>query len=327
MERIFYFLGGEMNKAIILSVTSCLLCACAGSMQGLRVHNAGQPGKQEIGGGLYYNDPEAGGHSEQVKHKVIDELHAQVQIPVQYQEKMEPLPKKLPGVLKSALKEYDLKSPGECSGSCALTDKTFTLDLNYISTSENTCGTVLLASIFLWPLLPITAPIYVNMCTGIELENQMPVAVSILNPFESLNEKNLGVRINYEAVPKDMTLSCTAKYCELTDGQGNPVNQIHITKKMSVDQKRINQLLSAQAAAAEKRKREAEAAAAKRKREEEEARQLMEQGEVICPRLYDEMWGSGNLQYRRSDVIAYTRWAKQWQTYYCDSWLRRATSY
>ena len=240
-----------MNKAIILSVTSCLLCACAGSMQGLRVHNAGQPGKQEIGGGLYYNDPEAVGHSEQVKHKVIDELHAQVQIPVQYQEKMEPLPKKLPGVLKSALKEYDLKSPGECSGSCALTDKTFTLDLNYISTSENACGTVLLASIFLWPLLPITAPIYVNMCTGIELENQMPVAVSILNPFESLNEKNLGVRINYEAVPKDMTLSCTAKYCELTDGQGNPVNQIHITKKMSVDQKRINQLLSAQAAAAE----------------------------------------------------------------------------
>ena len=203
-----------MKKMFILCVLISTLCACAGSMQGLRVHNAGQPGKQEIGGGLYYNDPEAGGHSEQVKHKVIDELHAQVQIPVQYQEKMEPLPKKLPGVLKSALKEYDLKSPGKCSGSCALTDKTFTLDLNYISASEkndDTCGTVLLASIFLWPLLPITAPIYVNTCTGIELENQMPVAVSILNPFESLNEKNLGVRINYEAVPKDMTLSCTAK--------------------------------------------------------------------------------------------------------------------
>lgn len=302
----------------ILCVLSCTLCAC-NTMQGLRVHNEGPVGKQQINGGLYYNDRQAIGHDDQVKHKVIDELHAQVQIPVQYQEKMEPLPKKLPGVLKSALKEYDLKSPGKCSGSCALTDKTFTLDLNYISASEkndDTCGTVLLASIFLWPLLPITAPIYVNTCTGIELENQMPMAVSILNPFESLNEKNLGVRINYEAVPKDMTLSCTAKYCELTDGQGNPVNQIHITKKMSVDQKRINQLLSAQAAAAEKRKRE-----------EEEARQLMEQGEVICPRLYDEMWGSGNLQYRRSDVIAYTRWAKQWQTYYCDSWLRRATSY
>lgn len=307
-----------MKKMFILCVLSCTLCAC-NTMQGLRVHNEGPVGKQQINGGLYYNDRQAIGHDDQVKHKVIDELHAQVQIPVQYQEKMEPLPKKLPGVLKSALKEYDLKSPGKCSGSCALTDKTFTLDLNYISASEkndDTCGTVLLASIFLWPLLPITAPIYVNTCTGIELENQMPMAVSILNPFESLNEKNLGVRINYEAVPKDMTLSCTAKYCELTDGQGNPVNQIHITKKMSVDQKRINQLLSAQAAAAEKRKRE-----------EEEARQLMEQGEVICPRLYDEMWGSGNLQYRRSDVIAYTRWAKQWQTYYCDSWLRRATSY
>lgn len=231
-----------MKKMFILCVLSCTLCAC-NTMHGLRVHNAGQPGKQEIGGGLYYNDPEAVGHSEQVKHKVIDELHAQVQIPVQYQEKMEPLPKKLPGVLKSALKEYDLKSPGKCSGSCALTDKTFTLDLNYISASEkndDTCGTVLLASIFLWPLLPITAPIYVNTCTGIELENQMPVAVSILNPFESLNEKNLGVRINYEAVPKDMTLSCTAKYCELTDGQGNPVNQIHITKTMSVNQKELN---------------------------------------------------------------------------------------
>ena len=247
-------------------------------------------------------------------------MHAQVQIPVQYQEKMEPLPKKLPGVLKSALKEYDLKSSGKCSGSCALTDKTFTLDLNYISASEkndDTCGTVLLVSIFLWPLLPITAPIYVNTCTGIELENQMPVAVSILNPFESLNEKNLGVRINYEAVPKDMTLSCTAKYCELTDGQGNPVNQIHITKKMSVNQKRIKQLLDAEAAAAAKRKRQKEEQA------KEEAR-MRKQSDRICPQLYDEWWGSGNLQYRQSDVIAVHRWAKRWQEYDCNSWLQRA---
>lgn len=309
-----------MKKMFILCVLISTLCACAGSMQGLRVHNAGQQGKQEIGGGLYYNDPEAVGHSEQVKHKVIDELHAQVQIPVQYQEKMEPLSKKLPGVLKSALKEYDLKSPGKCSGSCALTDKTFTLDLNYISASEkndDTCGTVLLASIFLWPLLPITAPIYVNTCTGIELENQMPVAVSILNPFESLNEKNLGVQISYEAEPKEMVLSCDRKSCAVQDKQGNPVNKINIIKTMSVNQKRIKQLLDAEAAAAAKRKRQKEEQA------KEEAR-MRKQSDRICPQLYDEWWGSGNLQYRKSDVIAVHRWAKRWQSYECDSWLQRA---
>ena len=45
----------------ILCVLISTLCACAGSMQGLRVHNAGQPGKQEIGGGLYYMQYEVGG--------------------------------------------------------------------------------------------------------------------------------------------------------------------------------------------------------------------------------------------------------------------------
>lgn len=310
-----------MKKIFILCVLISTLCAC-NTMHGLRVHNGGPAGKQQINGGLYYNGQQFIGHDDQVKHKVIDKTHAQIEIPVQYQEKMPALPKQLPDSLREALKKYDLNSVGKCTYPGSLTKQALTLDLNYkqIEGGEE----LLLLSVFIWPL-PLTAPVYIYNYTGIELKKQGEF--SIANPFESLNKKNLGVQISYEAEPKEMVLSCDRKSCAVQDKQGNPVNKINIIKKMSVDQKRINQLLSAQAAAAEKRKREAEAAAAKRKREEEEARQLMKQGEVICPRLYDEMWGSGNLQYRRSDVIAYTRWAKQWQTYYCDSWLRRATSY
>lgn len=303
-----------MKKIILLPILACLVCACSGTMQGLRVHNAGKSGKQEINGGLYYNDLKAVGHTEQVKHKIIDDMHAQIQIPVQYHEKMVPLPKKLPSVLKSALKEYDLKSPGICFNSCSLTTKEFTLDLAYARAATDDCSGFYVAFL-LWPLLPITVPMYVNECTGIRLENNKE-EITILNPFQTLNEKNLGVQIGYEVSPQKMKLNCARKYCELLDEKGSPVNQIHIVKKMSVDQKRINQLLAEQTAAANKRKHQ---------KEEEE--KLIKQGEKICPQLYDEMWGSGLLQYRKNDVIAYSKWAKQWKMYYCDSWLRKQIAY
>lgn len=299
-----------MKKTFILCVLFCTLCAC-NTMQGLRVHNEGPVGKQQINGGLYYNDKRVLGHDDQVKHKVIDQTRAKIEIPVQYQETMATLPKQLPGSLKEALEEYDLKSIGKCTAPVTLTKQALTVDLNY---KHPECSDSLVLLFLLWPLLPLTGPIYINDCTGIELK---PVdTFSIANPFESLNEKNLGVQISYEAEPKEMVLSCDRKSCAVQDKQGNPVNKISIIKKMSVNQKRIKQLLDAEAAAAAKRKRQKEEQA-------KEAAKIQKQRERICPPLYDEMWGSGNLQYRKSDVIALNRWAKWWRTYDCDSWLRR----
>lgn len=294
----------------ILCVLISTLCAC-NTMQGLRVHNEAHVGKQQINGGLYYNDRQAIGHDAQVKHKVIDKTHAQIEIPVHYQETMAALPKQLPGSLKEALKEYDLQSVGKCTYPGSLTKQALTLDLNYkqIEGGEE----LLILSLFIWPL-PLTAPVYIYNYTGIELKEQGEF--SIANPFESLNKKNLGVQISYEAEPKEMVLSCDRKSCAVQDKQGNPVNKINIIKKMSVNQKRIKQLLDAEAAAAAKRKRQKEEQA------KEEAR-MRKQSDRICPQLYDEWWGSGNLQYRKSDVIAVHRWAKRWQSYECDSWLQR----
>ena len=294
----------------ILCVLISTLCAC-NTMQGLRVHNEAHVGKQQINGGLYYNDRQAIGHDAQVKHKVIDKTHAQIEIPVHYQETMAALPKQLPGSLKEALKEYDLQSVGKCTYPGSLTKQALTLDLNYkqIEGGEE----LLLLSLFIWPL-PLTAPVYIYNYTGIELKEQGEF--SIANPFESLNEKNLGVQISYEAEPKEMVLSCDRKSCAVQDKQGNPVNKISIIKKMSVNQKRIKQLLDAEAAAAAKRKRQKEEQA-------KEAARMRKQSDRICPQLYDEWWGSGNLQYRKSDVIAVHRWAKRWQSYECDSWLQR----
>lgn len=294
----------------ILCVLSCTLCAC-NTMHGLRVHNGGPAGKQQINGGLYYNGQQFIGHDDQVKHKVIDKTHAQIKIPVHYQETMAALPKQLPGSLKEALKKYDLNSVGKCTYPGSLTKQALTLDLNYkqIEGGEE----LLLLSLFIWPL-PLTAPVYIYNYTGIELKEQGEF--SIANPFESLNKKNLGVQISYEAEPKEMVLSCDRKSCAVQDKQGNPVNKINIIKKMSVNQKRIKQLLDAEAAAAAKRKRQKEEQA------KEEAR-MRKQSDRICPQLYDEWWGSGNLQYRKSDVIAVHRWAKRWQEYDCNSWLRR----
>lgn len=299
-----------MKKMFILCVLSCTLCAC-NTMHGLRVHNGGPAGKQQINGGLYYNGQQFIGHDDQVKHKVIDKTHAQIKIPVQYQEKMPALPKQLPDSLREALKKYDLNSVGKCTYPGSLTKQTLTLDLNYkqIEGGEEW----LILSLLIWPL-PLTAPVYIYNYTGIELKKQGEF--SIANPFESLNKKNLGVQISYEAEPKEMVLSCDRKSCAVQDKQGNPVNKINIIKKMSVNKKRIKQLLDAEAAAAAKRKRQKEEQA------KEEAR-MRKQSDRICPQLYDEWWGSGNLQYRKSDVIAVHRWAKRWQSYECDSWLQR----
>lgn len=210
----------------ILCVLISTLCAC-NTMQGLRVHNEAPVGKQQINGGLYYNDRQAIGHDDQVKHKVIDKTHAQIEIPVQYQETMAPLSKRLPDSLKEALKEYDLNSVGKCTYPGSLTKQALTLDLNYkqIEGGEE----LLLLSVFIWPLLPLTVPAYIYNNTGIELKEQG--AFSIANPFESLNEKNLGVQISYEAEPKEMVLSCDRKSCAVQDKQGNPVNKINIIKK------------------------------------------------------------------------------------------------
>ncbi len=280
-----------MKKMFILCVLISTLCAC-NNMQGLQVQNEGPEGKQQTNGGLYYNNRQGIGHDAQVKHKVIDKTHAQIEIPVQYQETMSALPKQLPDSLKEALKEYDLNSVGKCTYPSSLTKQALTLDLNY---KQIEGGEKLLSlSALIWPL-PLTVPVYIYNYTGIELQEQGEF--SIANPFESLNEKNLGVQISYEAEPKEMVLSCNRKSCAVQDKQGNPVNNISIIKKMSVNKKRIKQLLN-------------EEADAKRKQ--------------ICPQLYDVMWGSGSLQYRQSDVIARYRWAQQWQEYNCNSWLQRA---
>lgn len=279
-----------MKKIIILSVASCLLCACAGSMHGLRVHNTGVQGKQEINGGLYYNDPKAIGHDQHVKHKVIDETHAQIEIPVNYQAKMVALPKKLPNALKNALKEYDLESPGSCEGFCSLTNKKFTLNLDYYDKSENSDCSGYYVGFVLWPLLPFTIPAYINECTGIELKTNKQISFS--NPFETFNEKNLGVRMSYKITPKEMTLHCGKKYCELLNDQGNPVNQINVIAKMSVDQKRINELIV--------QERKAKEAAEKKEREEAAARQKWyEEADAVCPSLIKQM------QYMQYNPYAY----------------------
>ncbi|WP_177748685.1 hypothetical protein [Candidatus Avelusimicrobium fimicolum] len=204
-----------MKKMFILCVLSCTLCAC-NTMHGLRVHN----------GGLYYNGQQFIGHDDQVKHKVIDKTHAQIKIPVQYQEKMPALPKQLPDSLREALKKYDLNSVGKCTYPGSLTKQTLTLDLNYKQIEGG--DEWLILSLLIWPL-PLTAPVYIYNYTGIELKKQGEF--SIANPFESLNKKNLGVQISYEAEPKEMVLSCDRKSCAVQDKQGNPVNKINIIKK------------------------------------------------------------------------------------------------
>lgn len=230
-----------MKKVFILSLLSCFLCACS-SMHGLRVHNTGKKGMKIVDGGRYYNDTERTGHNSNVKHKVIDETHAEIQIPVRYKEQVDKLPEKLPQVLEQALENYDLGSIGECNGGCSVNSKKLTLSLQYEAKySEEDCEEQFTLGLLLFPLLPVA----IYNCAGnqVELLSWKRDEYWISNPFETLNKQNLGVQIDLATSPKKMSLKCDEKACEVQDEKGKIVNQIYVFKIMSVDQNRINQLL------------------------------------------------------------------------------------
>lgn len=253
------------------------------------------------------------GHNEQVKYAVIDKNKtAEITIPVSYDVKYKgSLPEELPEKLKHTLEDIPLTNTARCKGYCNIDNDKLTVYLTY---NRKSCGGNYLL-IFLSPLLlPLIMGVNMFECGGLGsgLEMVSKPDITIVNPFEELNQQNLGVNVRFNIMPNGMTLSCSRKSCAVVDKQNIPVNKIKIEKTISIDNKRIKELFAEE----EKIKREE----AKRKAKEERIKKEIQKKQgFICPSLLDTMTESG-YKYKYSSYVR-LELAKEFQKYECGEWL------
>lgn len=284
-----------MKKLISLFLCINILLGCSG-MQQLRT-----------------SEDYKKGHNEQVKYAVIEKNKtAEIKIPVSYDVRYEgSLPNELPEKLNKAFKYTPLTSTAGCEGYCRVDNNKLTVYLTY---DRKSCG----GNYFFLLLSPLLLPLImgVNMfeCGGLGsgLEMVSGLDIKIINPFEDLNQQNLGVDVRFNVTPDKMRISCSRKTCAVVDEQKIPVNKIRIEKIISVNNKRIKELL-AEEAEAERRKIEEAERIAKHKRE------IQKKQKDICPSLIYTMTETG-YQYKYSSYVR-LELAKEFQEYECGEWL------
>ena len=191
-----------MKNLIYILIAFIFLSACS-SMPALKVHKSGPLGRQEINGGLYYNDPQGQGHNSEVIHKVIDKNTAQIIIPAQYRLiQNTDLSKTQKDKINKFIAPYNLDDTAVCSiDNCKLTQDKLIIETSY--DRFNFAG----------------SDIY--------------LPIEFLNPFTKLN-KSSTVNIDLYIQPAKIFLICGNKICEVLDELGENVNSIYIRKTITV---------------------------------------------------------------------------------------------
>ena len=305
-----------MKKIISIWLGISLLCACS-SMQGLRINNPNLPkGKQYIGEGIYYNDNTKAGHNIDVKHAVTGENTAQITIPVNYKisQNME-IPTHLPEVTEKALENWDLKGVGECGDT---ENKTYTL-VEGIGSKKHWTRICTLTS----DMLMLKLRYYRRDGEYAQLP-PFPKEFSIENYWENFNAQDLGITVDYKAEPNYLKLDCSSRDCVIVNQAGNIVNEITITKQITVNPKRINELLAKEKKDAEERaKAEAKRKAEEAKKKAEEDRKWRQKQRLQkkeCPGLYRTLYWAQQTGY--IDPIVGMKTAKRFEELDCQWWLQ-----
>lgn len=282
-----------MKKFIALFICINMLFGCGGMHQ------------------LRTSEKNKKGHNEQVKHIVMNKNETDIIIPVQYNEVYEgSLPNELPDELNKTLQQTPLTSTAKCNGNCNLNKDKLTIKLIYVKNSdinENFCTAAWVG--FLNPfLLPIALLKTISECTGTNLITDPNIIM--LNPFEKLNQQNLGVNVKFDITPKKMSISCDKKSCAIINEKGDPINNIKIEKTISINNKRIKELLIQ-----EKEKEE---------KELKEYQQKRKQQKKECPGLYSTLYMAQQGYY--IDPALGLSVAKKFEELHCGDWLNEQLS-
>ena len=191
-------------KNLLYILLCCVFLSACGGMPALKVHKSGPLGRQEINGGLYYNNPQGQGHNTEVIHKIIDKHTAQIIIPAQYRLiQNADLPKSEKDKANQLIAPYNLNDIALCSvNNCRLQEDKLVLTLTYDK----------------WDFS----------------DKNLYLPIEFLNPFTPLNKYDSGIKIDLYIEPSKMFLICENKTCEITDELGENVNSIYIRKTITV---------------------------------------------------------------------------------------------
>lgn len=307
-----------MKKIISICVCLCILCGC-GSMRGLQ-RESSQNLHQTVNENdeLYWNANK--GHNNEVKMLKIDEHHAQIIIPVDYREQIEDIEriKTAPNLTQDEVEE--LHALGSCAN-CTLEQNHFTIDLTY---EDDVAGTGLCA--YMIVLSPILVPlslvingfsgpkeIYKDSCTKYKLQEHAPITIS--KPTSKLEERGV-IEVEFNILPSNLNLHCDKKACSIIDENENFVNKIVINKKISVNQKHLDELI-------EENKKLKEEEAKRKAQEAKEMEKYRKLQAKECPALYRKIQVA---QLARSgfgynvDPIALTKVAQRFEELGCGFW-------
>ena len=251
-----------MKKIISICLSISLLCGCGG-MKGLQRQSTQNLHKTvNENGQLYYNSEN--GHNSDVKMYVIDQHRARITIPIIYNKKIENIEKinTIPSLQTDPLTM--LRAIGICHNCTFDSNDNSSGEYEYIS-------------------------IQVIDNRGRDSSSTFsPSRIWITDPLNKSKFKDMGI-INayFKVTPQEMDIVCNNKSCAVVDKQGNYVNKITINKSVTVNQKRIDELVAEEKKAEAKRKAEE----AKKKAEENRKwRQKQRLQKKECPGLYRTLY-------------------------------------
>ena len=307
-----------MKKLIIISLCISVLCAC-GTMRGLQ-----QQSSDKIHKTIKKNDEiyrlEKEGHSPDVKMKIIDKQHSRIYIPVEYIgkiEKMESI-KQIKGIflLKNDDKIFHWQKDknhqykndkNNIDFSKINFSKLYGVECNYCYLNKN--------HDYIY--------IYINKDTEDVIDD-----IYIYEPNISILERfrKMGIiDFSFDVTPKQMKVSCNKKSCAVLDENNQFVNKVIINKNISLNQKKINEIIKKEKEEErkkqieeKKRQKEEERRIEKARREyEEELWRQHDMRKKECPGLYRIMTYRGNDIDRFEKIKAIQRYVK----INCDYWL------
>lgn len=335
-----------MKNILTILLVSCLFCNACTNLPGLKRKSA-QNLYQTVqeGEGRYYNAED--GHNQNVK-MIFDKENGtvQIKIPVNYQENVQAIPKKIPEALAERIKDinFDNLSLPTCeigregtlglipseTNKCTLNNKELTIELRVNWTNIPTC---IGGSIFLTPFSPFVLlgclsdengkcgflELYRDLCSSY-IDTNDPIIRFVPSKdfqlyFDRLREEyklkgnveDLGLDFGLNVSPTIFRLECDKKSCQVVDEKGKIVNNIYIKKTISVNQKKINQLLQ----------QEAE----KKRQDEIKWQRLKRQQTKECPGLYQTLYLAQQGYYL--DPLVGMKTAKRFEELQCGIWLQR----
>ena len=298
-----------MKKFISICLCIGILCGCGG-IKGLQQKSITGPYKTiNNNGEVYRLDKE--GHSPNVKMILKDANHTQIKIPVKYTESIGNIEQINKIAAYSEINLSDLYKI-RCEN-CSLDKDYLTIEMPYNDGGVGPCIGMVSVSVLLFPItiLSIIANSSIlddfkDVCVK-EYQGNDIAYVYLAERAKLENLKEIGVlNFKFDVAPMKMKVSCDKNACIVLNENNKIVDEIVINNIISINQKKINELI------AQEEKAKAE--------KERELKKLIKLREKECPGLYRTLYQAQRGYYL--DPITGAKIARRFEELSCYIWVQ-----